>query len=69
MPLKVSGLSKTFGNVTGSETPALQDIYLEVEDGDFICIVGPSGSGKTTLLRIIAGLESHPRVRFSLTGK
>jgi NitT/TauT family transport system ATP-binding protein len=69
MPLKVSGLSKTFGNVRGSETPALQDIDLEVEDGDFICIVGPSGSGKTTLLRIIAGLEKPSSGEVFVDGK
>ena len=37
---------------------ALQDIDLDVEEGEFICLIGPSGCGKTTLLRIIAGLES-----------
>lgn len=35
----------------------LQDINLEVQDGEFIIFVGPSGCGKSTLLRSIAGLE------------
>ena len=36
---------------------ALQNINLDIEEGEFICLIGPSGCGKTTLLRIIAGLE------------
>ena len=35
----------------------LQDINLNVNKGEFLCIVGPSGCGKTTLLRMIAGLD------------
>lgn len=37
--------------------PALQDIDLEIERGEFIGIVGPSGGGKTTLLNILGGLD------------
>lgn len=53
--LKTAGLSKTFKNAA---EPALSDINLEIEDGEFICIVGPSGCGKSTLLNLIAGLET-----------
>jgi multiple sugar transport system ATP-binding protein len=38
-------------------TVAVDDLSLEIEDGEFIVLVGPSGSGKTTVLRITAGLD------------
>jgi NitT/TauT family transport system ATP-binding protein len=41
----------------GRELVALEDVTLQVRDGEFCCIVGPSGCGKTTFLRILAGLE------------
>src|SRR5918999_4614733 len=36
---------------------AVQDLSLEVADGEFLVLVGPSGCGKTTALRMVAGLE------------
>lgn len=54
MFLKLNSINKTFTN-TDKET--LQDISLEVEKGEFICIVGPSGCGKSTLLNLVAGLD------------
>lgn len=36
---------------------ALRGFDLEVQDGEFVCLLGPSGCGKTTVLRIVAGLE------------
>src|SRR3954466_246085 len=38
-------------------TRAVDDLTLEIRDGEFVVIVGPSGSGKTTALRMAAGLE------------
>jgi len=51
--LSLSNIQKTFGTFK-----ALQDVNLEIESGEFICLLGGSGCGKTTLLRIIAGLET-----------
>ncbi|MGH2429849.1 MAG: ABC transporter ATP-binding protein [Candidatus Limnocylindria bacterium] len=39
------------------EVVAVNDLHLEVADGEFLCLVGPSGCGKTTALRCVAGLE------------
>src|ERR687894_397023 len=41
----------------GDEVIAVNDLNLEIGDGEFICLVGPSGCGKTTALRCVAGLE------------
>ncbi len=48
-----------------SGTQALNDINLEVEDGEFVAVVGPSGCGKSTLLRIMAGLDTATDGRIS----
>ncbi len=53
--LKLSGVSKFYGEGT-AQTDVLQDINLEMNEGEFVAIVGFSGSGKTTLISIIAGL-------------
>jgi ABC-type nitrate/sulfonate/bicarbonate transport system ATPase subunit len=41
----------------GDVTRVLDDINLEIEDGELVCILGPSGCGKSTMLRIVAGFE------------
>ena len=41
----------------GADRPAVDDLNLEIEDGEFMVLVGPSGCGKSTSLRMLAGLE------------
>ncbi|MFT4469279.1 ABC transporter ATP-binding protein [Arthrobacter sulfonylureivorans] len=41
----------------GDGFPAVNDVSIDIEDGEFIILVGPSGCGKSTLLRMIVGLE------------
>ena len=51
------GLRKVYGD-DRSAAPAVQDIDLDIEPGEFITLLGPSGCGKTTTLRMIAGFET-----------
>ena len=55
--LEIKNLSKIY-HTSKSEIPAIEDLNLNVKEGEFIAIVGPSGCGKTTLLSILCGLEN-----------
>ncbi|HET9793413.1 MAG TPA: ABC transporter ATP-binding protein [Thermoanaerobaculia bacterium] len=52
--LSIRGLRMTF-RAEGSEVRVLEDIDLDVREGEFVCILGPSGCGKSTLLNVVAG--------------
>jgi multiple sugar transport system ATP-binding protein len=53
MGIEFRNVSKTFG-----DTPVVDDLSLEIRDGEFVVLLGPSGCGKTTTLRMLAGLET-----------
>lgn len=54
--INLENVTKSFTH-DGQDQVVLQDINLNVDKEEFLCIVGPSGCGKTTLLRMIAGLD------------
>ena len=54
--IKVKNIVKSYGNGE-SRFQVLQDISLEIDDGDFVVLLGASGSGKSTFLNVISGLE------------
>jgi iron(III) transport system ATP-binding protein len=61
--LTLRGVSKRFGR-----TVALDDVDLELRDGELLALVGPSGCGKSTLLRVVAGLLGADRGEIRLGG-
>jgi NitT/TauT family transport system ATP-binding protein len=66
--LVVEGVSKTFRTTQG-QLHALDNVSLNVREGEFVCLVGPSGCGKSTLLNIIAGLEKPDQGQVLADGK
>ncbi|HJZ81433.1 MAG TPA: ABC transporter ATP-binding protein [Pyrinomonadaceae bacterium] len=64
MSINLSHLSKSFG-----DTVVVEDLSLEINDGEFVVLLGPSGCGKTTTLRMIAGLESPTSGEIFIAGQ
>ena len=52
-----------------SGTPVLHDFNLEINEGDFLCVVGTSGSGKTTMMKMINGLLTPDEGELLISGK
>jgi len=66
--IKVSNLSKTYRKGSVGEVKAVNEVCLEVPEGQFLTILGPSGSGKTTLLNLIGGLDKTTGGKVILDG-
>ena len=66
--LAVNEVSKYFRLQSG-EVHALENVSIQIAEGDFVCLVGPSGCGKSTLLNIIAGLEKPDSGQVLTDGK
>jgi putative spermidine/putrescine transport system ATP-binding protein len=64
--VELVGLSKRYGN---AEPPAVDDIDLDIEPGEFITLLGPSGSGKTTTLNMIVGFTEPTAGRIRLNDR
>ena len=61
--MRLSGIRRTFGDVV-----AIEDLDLDIAEGEFFTLLGPSGSGKTTTLRVIAGFEQPDEGHVELEG-
>ncbi len=62
--VRLAGVHKAYGRVV-----ALNDLSLEIAEGEFVTLLGPSGSGKTTTLMMIAGFERPTRGEISIHGE
>jgi NitT/TauT family transport system ATP-binding protein len=67
--IEVSHVSKSFISPDGSTLPVLDDISLDLREGEIVALLGRSGSGKSTLLRCIAGLISPTSGEVSYRGQ
>lgn len=61
--IQLESVSKKYGN-----THAIEDVDLDIADGEFLVLLGPSGCGKSTLLRLVAGLIQPSGGRILLDG-
>ncbi|MGL5245591.1 MAG: ATP-binding cassette domain-containing protein, partial [Sarcina sp.] len=68
MIISLKNISKIYGKGE-AETIALDNISLDIEEGDFIAIMGASGCGKSTLLNIIGAVDLPSSGEYKLKGK
>ncbi|MFZ0453475.1 MAG: ABC transporter ATP-binding protein [Ignavibacteriaceae bacterium] len=65
--IQIKDLSKSYWR-DNFEIPVLNNINLNISQGDFVALMGPSGSGKTTLLNLIAGIDKPTKGEVHING-
>jgi NitT/TauT family transport system ATP-binding protein len=69
MPLvRFDDVQKSYRSLQGSDYVAVEHFSVEIEAGEFFCLLGPSGCGKTTVLKMLAGFEEPSAGRILMEG-
>jgi NitT/TauT family transport system ATP-binding protein len=62
-------VTKTYRSLQGVDYPAVERFELDIDAGEFFCLLGPSGCGKTTVLKMLAGFEAPTSGQISMNGR
>src|ERR1700716_4487462 len=70
MPLVCfSDVQKSYRSLQGADYVAVEHFSVEIEAGEFFCLLGPSGCGKTTVLKMLAGFEAPTAGQILMEGR
>lgn len=69
LKIEVKGVTKAFQNKKKAAQRVLNEVNLNIYQGEFICLLGPSGCGKTTLLNLLAGFEKPSTGQIIIDGR
>ncbi len=56
--IKIQGIAQRYPKREGGTTTVFENLHLNIQKGEFVCLIGHSGCGKTTILNVLAGLDS-----------
>src|SRR5712692_6006084 len=62
-------VQKSYRSLQGAEYVAVEHFSLDIEAGEFFCLLGPSGCGKTTVLKLLAGFEGPTAGQIVMKGR